>query len=113
MPRGDGTGPRGMGPLAGRGAGFCAEFNGPGYLNPGFNNGVGFGRGFVRGRGFRQGFCYSVAPGFAPLRYPVYGGACSPAGTEKDYLNGQVEILEKELELVKKRLQEISEEENE
>ena len=42
------------------------------------------------------------------LRWRLLAG-----GDGKDYLNGQVEILEKELELVKKRLQEISEEENE
>ena len=42
MPRGDGTGPSGMGPLTGRGAGYCA-----GYPNPGF----GCGRGWRRMRG--------------------------------------------------------------
>jgi hypothetical protein len=33
MPRGDGTGPAGQGPMTGRGAGFCAGFNMPGYAN--------------------------------------------------------------------------------
>jgi len=28
MPRGDGTGPMGMGRMTGRGAGFCADFAG-------------------------------------------------------------------------------------
>jgi hypothetical protein len=31
MPFGDGTGPRGMGPMTGRGAGYCAGYNQPGY----------------------------------------------------------------------------------
>lgn len=61
MPRGDGTGPTGMGPMTGRAAGFCAGYNTPGYMNPapgrgfriGFGGG-GFGRG--RGRGFGMGF---------------------------------------------------------
>ncbi|MBN2852549.1 MAG: DUF5320 domain-containing protein [Clostridia bacterium] len=35
MPRGDGTGPNGMGPLTGRKIGYCAGFNSPGYLNGG------------------------------------------------------------------------------
>jgi len=32
MPRGDGTGPMGLGPMTGRGAGFCAGFPAPGFL---------------------------------------------------------------------------------
>ena len=34
MPRGDRTGPAGMGPMTGRAAGFCAGFPVPGYINP-------------------------------------------------------------------------------
>ena len=34
MPRGDGTGPAGMGPMTGRAAGYCAGYNMPGYMNP-------------------------------------------------------------------------------
>jgi len=33
MPWGDGTGPWGLGPRTGRGAGFCAGFPVPGFLN--------------------------------------------------------------------------------
>lgn len=33
MPRGDGTGPAGMGPMTGRAAGYCAGFPVPGYVN--------------------------------------------------------------------------------
>jgi len=51
MPRGDGTGPNGFGPMTGRAMGFCA-----GYASPGFassrGRGMFYGRGFVRGRGF-------------------------------------------------------------
>jgi hypothetical protein len=47
MPRGDRTGPAGAGPTTGRGAGFCAGFN-----QPGFASGGGFGRGMGRGMGF-------------------------------------------------------------
>ena len=34
MPRGDGTGPAGMGPMTGRAAGYCAGYPVPGYMNP-------------------------------------------------------------------------------
>ncbi len=49
MPAGNGTGPMGAGPMTGRGAGFCAGFN-----QPGFASGGGFGRGM--GFGFRNRF---------------------------------------------------------
>ncbi len=35
MPRGDGTGPTGMGPRTGRGLGPCAGYPTPGYANVG------------------------------------------------------------------------------
>lgn len=54
MPRGDRTGPQGMGPRTGRGLGYCSGYDTPGYMNPGF--GGGFGRGFGRGGGFGGGF---------------------------------------------------------
>jgi len=34
MPRGDRTGPTGMGPMTGRAAGFCAGYPAPGFMNP-------------------------------------------------------------------------------
>jgi hypothetical protein len=33
MPFGDGTGPRGMGPMTGRGMGFCGVSYNPGHFN--------------------------------------------------------------------------------
>jgi hypothetical protein len=42
MPRGNGTGPMGMGPMTGRKAGFCA-----GYSMPGYQNAAGFGGGWA------------------------------------------------------------------
>ena len=52
MPGGDGTGPMGFGSLTGRGAGYCAGFPVPGYMNP--VSGRGVGRGFY-GSGFGRG----------------------------------------------------------
>jgi hypothetical protein len=49
MPRGDGTGPSGLGPMTGRRVGFCAGFRVPGYLNfVGRGSGLGCGRGYRR-----------------------------------------------------------------
>ena len=46
IPRGDRTGPRGAGPMTGRGAGCCAGYSVPGYANPvgGYGRGWGTGR---------------------------------------------------------------------
>ena len=64
MPFGDGTGPRGMGPMTGWGAGYCAGYNRPGFAGQtagrqwfGFNRLFGRGGGRGRGRGLaRSGF---------------------------------------------------------
>lgn len=50
MPRGDRTGPAGLGPMTGRAAGFCAGYPAPGYANAGWGRGGG-GRGWGRGWG--------------------------------------------------------------
>jgi hypothetical protein len=54
MPAGDGTGPMGMGPMTGRGAGYCSGFDAPGWANwsPGRRF---YGRGGSRVRGGRWG----------------------------------------------------------
>lgn len=61
MPRGQGTGPMGMGAMTGRGAGFCAGYGMPGYANNGQGRGAGggwrqcnrFSRGGMQGGGSR------------------------------------------------------------
>jgi len=86
MPRGDRTGPMGAGPMTGRGAGYCAGYSAPGYVNPipprsggfgyghgGWGRGRGWGRGFGRGFGWR-GVAYPYAYG-----YPYYGDSSYPA----------------------------------
>jgi len=71
MPRGNGTGPRGMGPMTGRAAGFCAGFGMPGNANamPGRGCGMGFGRGRGAGQGrgghgHRNMFCATGLTGW-------------------------------------------------
>jgi hypothetical protein len=58
MPRGDRTGPWGMGPLTGRRAGYCADYDVPGFANPA--PGRGYGRGW--GRGWRHRFYATGRP---------------------------------------------------
>ncbi len=56
MPRGDGTGPNGQGPMTGRALGYCAGFNVPGFMNPGVDFGRGMRMAWRRGGGFGRGF---------------------------------------------------------
>lgn len=65
MPRGDGTGPAGWGPMTGRGAGYCAGYATPGFVNAGLRRRMGMGMGFRGGRGNRW-----VTPAFAA--YPTF-----------------------------------------
>ena len=81
MPRGDGTGPWGMGPMTGRAAGYCAGYSVPGFANPvpGYGLGLGYGRG--RGRAGRGVF------GWTRYAAPVYsrpGFFGYPAGVPED-----------------------------
>ena len=80
MPRGDGTGPMGMGSMTGRAMGYCAGYSVPGYMN---QAGFGFsGRGFGfagRGRGHRNMFYATGLPGWMRFGYsPGWGGGLGP-----------------------------------
>ncbi len=59
MPGGDRTGPRGEGPMTGRGMGYCAEGSAT-PMRGAF--GMGQGRGFGRGRGFARTIPANTAP---------------------------------------------------
>ncbi len=56
MPRGDRRGPDGSGPMTGRGMGFCAGNEAPGYMSDGFGGGRGTGFGKGRGAGMGRGY---------------------------------------------------------
>lgn len=105
MPRGDGTGPMGLGHMTGRGAGFCAGFAVPGYANP-----IGCGFGLGRGRGFRRMFYAAGLP-----RRANFGAQntnevnYASDADEKEFLKKQAKFLEDLLEDVKKRLGELGE----
>lgn len=123
MPGGDRTGPMGMGPATGRGAGYCRGNAMPGYANRwgdwGAGRGFGMGRGGGRGSGFGRGgygrgrrnrFFATGVPGWAWDR-----GAVDPSATvssrvagtreqERRYLEQQAESLRAELEELNSRL---------
>ena len=108
MPRGDRTGPMGMGPRTGRGAGFCNGFATPGFTNPvGFAG--GFGGPFGRGRGYCRAFYAPGRPGWAGYGYPAYSDEKNAASDEKAYLNHQADFFEDQLRQIKKRMAALSE----
>jgi len=102
MPRGDGTGPAGMGPMTGRAAGFCAGNNRPGCANPGA--GRGFGGGTGRGRGFRHWFYATGLPGWLRFGQAAASNVPYSPEMEKQVLMNQAERLGSELDAIKQRL---------
>jgi hypothetical protein len=116
MPRGDGTGPMGFGPMTGRGAGYCAGFAVPGYANPYMGMGMGRGRGRGRGYGrrfFAPGMPYGAQYGYVPYAPVVYqqpnfpGYAGSYPDDEKEMLKEQAAILKEQLDGIVARLDEL------
>jgi hypothetical protein len=118
MPGGDRTGPMGMGPMTGRGAGFCAGFPTPGFMRAGLG-GAWFGRGRGGGRGWRNWF---YATGLTGWQRAAMGGLglaaaslfarpfASPGATEEqelDLLKQQAEQLSGALDEVKKRIDQL------
>jgi hypothetical protein len=128
MPRGDRTGPMGMGPMSGRGAGYCANYQMPGFMNrfsgrgsgAGFRWNLGGGRGGVGWRNMFRNignrWSNQDQAGFGRRsrrmgRMPLAGGV--PAGTEPDTktekqaLEDQVDFLKSQLDRLQQRLSEL------
>ena len=119
MPGGDRTGPRGMGPMAGRRAGYCAGYDVPGFANP--VSGRGYGRGLGRGwfggwgygrggggRGWRHRTLATGRPGWADYGTPW--GAYAPSPTqeqERDALQREAEWLKGQLDAISQRIGEL------
>ena len=110
MPFGDGTGPQGLGPRTGRGAGYCSGFGSPGSMNfsPG-GPGTGFGRGggsglFGRGRGWRNCFRITGLPGWARGGYGYPYATSVSAREATDFLRTQSEFLKRQIEDIRRRL---------
>ncbi|MBN1152456.1 MAG: DUF5320 domain-containing protein [Dehalococcoidia bacterium] len=109
MPGGDRTGPMGMGPMTGRGAGYCSGSGAPGYANAGFGWGRGFGRGLGRGYGWRAfqgpGPYYGMPPRTAPAGQ--WGAWQISRDEELSYLKGQADMLKQELDAIGDRIGQI------
>ncbi len=94
MPAGDGTGPKGTGPMTGRGAGYCTDYDAPGFANSMPGRGFGMGRG-RRGRGR-----FGCAPAWGVPK-PVQG---------LEFLKAQAEGLKKQLDAIGRRIAELEQE---
>lgn len=121
MPGGDRTGPYGAGSMTGRGAGFCAGYTVPGYVNPvggrGFF-GLGRGGGRGRGRGYRNMFWATGMPGWirsygAPAARPVgtnydpFPGASISPEQEAEALKNQVQYMQGSIDALNERIREL------
>ncbi|MFH1024732.1 MAG: DUF5320 domain-containing protein [Planctomycetota bacterium] len=114
MPAGNGMGPMGMGPVTGRGMGYCAGTGAPGYENAGRGPGMGRGRGFggggfgCGGRGRRNMFYATGLTGWQRAAMGVGAPAVQPdPEMEKNFLRNQAEALQAKLGEVRKRLEEL------
>jgi hypothetical protein len=109
MPRGDGTGPGGLGPMTGRAAGYCAGYSTPGFANPyggRMGMGLGYGRGY--GRAFWPAYPYPRTP--PPTAYG--GGFYQPTlepKQEMEMLAEEAKALKGQLEAINKRVSELKE----
>jgi hypothetical protein len=123
MPRGDGTGPAGMGPTTGRAAGWCAGYGSPGFVNrgPGWEGSGGrggFGAGRGGGRGHRNWYWATGLTGWQrgamPMAPYAYGPPAAPyqptRNQELSMLRSQVTLMQDSLESAQERIQELEKE---
>ncbi|MDD5069882.1 MAG: DUF5320 domain-containing protein [Candidatus Omnitrophica bacterium] len=120
MPRGDGTGPVGMGPMTGRAAGYCVGYSASGYVNPvtnGIYSGVnpiravgwagfgygrrwGRGRGWGRGSGWRGGFFPGYGYGYSDVPEMTYQ-------QQAEILKEQAKVLQESISSINERIKEL------
>ncbi len=123
MPRGDRTGPMGMGPMTGRAAGFCAGYGVPGYANPfprwgfgpwgwGGRCGPGWGGGWGRGFRWRRWFYATGVPGWARWGLPPFAPVAAPPAPEQEVemLREEAEWLKEQLEAINRRIADLEKE---
>ncbi len=110
MPGGDRTGPRGLGPMTGRGAGYCSGYERPGFANPVPGYGMRFGGqfgGWGGGRGWRHRYYATGLPVWARPEYPapVQAAEQELAGLkdEAEWLKGQLEAINQRIEELGKK----------
>lgn len=101
MPRGNRTGPIGLGPMTGRRAGYCAGYDAPGYANPAPRLGMAHGLG-GGGHGRRNMFYATGLPRWARWGYTP------PAPQQKaEALKEQAGWLKDQLDAINKRIEEL------
>jgi len=128
MPRGDGTGPWGTGPMTGRAMGRCAGYETPGFTTtPGWGGGRrgmggGRGAGWPGGRGYRNRYYATGMTGWQRAdrgmqawgpdwgSYPAAGPA-APTGEVAEDLQARATRLERELTDVRDALARLEREE--
>ena len=121
MPGGDRTGPAGMGPMTGRGAGFCAKYPVSGFMNTAWGRGGGgwgWGRRGGGGGGWRHRHWHHATglPGWqrawmaGPAYAPPYGAPFTPMMTkeqELEALKNQAKYFEQALEHLRGQIREV------
>lgn len=124
MPRGDRTGPGRLGPMTGRGLGYCSGYGTPGYTQ-GYQMGESFGWGRGRGGGGRG---YGRGPGYGWRSVPTYGVPAPAYGPisvipvspenqlnmlkqEKNYLESQMNGIKNAFDDISKRIAEMEQKE--
>ena len=109
MPGGDRTGPQREGPRTGRGLGYCAEYDQPGYATPQQGRGFGFrrgGRGNRGSRGWRNRSNVGFWSGRGRSGFDLVPDA---QDQDIDSLKAQVWELQNTLKEVQKRLDQFEE----
>jgi hypothetical protein len=104
MPGGDRTGPQGEGPRTGRGLGYCADNDQPGYASPQQGQGFGFrrwGRGNRGSRGWRNRLNAGFWPGRGRGGIDIYSDA---QDQDVGSLKAQMQELQNTLKEVQNRL---------
>ncbi len=121
MPGGDRTGPRGLGSMTGRGLGYCAGYDTPGYTK-GFGIGRAWGGGRGRGLGYGRGWGYRIPvyspPGvYAPVYTPGIIPKISPENQlsllkqDKEYLESEMTGIKSAIDDISKKITELEKEE--
>lgn len=109
--------------MTGRGAGYCAGYTVPGYMNPVGGRGLGgWGRGRGGGRGWRNPFYWTGPAGWpwAGMGWPAFGAVAAPVvpsaaavaatvGTEQQLgaLRAQAKYFEDALDGIRTRIEEL------
>ena len=109
MPSGDGTGPDGIGPMTGRGLGYCTGYSTPGFMT------AGVGIGMARRRGFGRGLRWRVRmipvqqlPTQQPQQIPVQQLQLTSI-QERLLLEQERKNIEQEIDVLKSELKKIQE----